>query len=174
MVTNPKAASQRSSALSRIVVNTGSRSPGEELMTRNTSAVAVCCCRDSRSFVEKSCVLDGDDCLGSEVFNKLDLFVREWTHFQAINDDRAHQRFVLEHGHGEMRSGACKASGSARRLQGRVVGAADHIPCLQKAIERCSRGWLERTAVSMEFEQRFRRVAHCGVAEQFAVIAEQN
>jgi hypothetical protein len=30
-------------AFSRITSNTGARSPGEELMTRNTSAVAVCC-----------------------------------------------------------------------------------------------------------------------------------
>jgi hypothetical protein len=29
--------------------NTGSRSPGEVLMIRSTSAVAVCCCNDSRS-----------------------------------------------------------------------------------------------------------------------------
>ena len=31
--------------------NTGSKSPGDELMTRSTSAVAVCCSSDSRSSV---------------------------------------------------------------------------------------------------------------------------
>ena len=35
-------------AFSSIASNTGARSPGEELMTRNTSAVAVCCSRASR------------------------------------------------------------------------------------------------------------------------------
>src|SRR5215469_11291765 len=34
--------------LSRIASSTGVRSPGEELMTCNTSAVAVCCSRASR------------------------------------------------------------------------------------------------------------------------------
>ena len=35
-------------AFSSIASNTGARSPGEELMTRNTSAVAVCCSNASR------------------------------------------------------------------------------------------------------------------------------
>jgi hypothetical protein len=35
-------------AFSNIVSNTGARSPGEELMTCNTSAVAVCCSNASR------------------------------------------------------------------------------------------------------------------------------
>jgi hypothetical protein len=38
----PKAASHSRSAFSSIASNTSARSPGEELMTRNTSAVAVC------------------------------------------------------------------------------------------------------------------------------------
>jgi hypothetical protein len=36
-------------AFSSIAWNTGSSSPGDELMTLSTSAVAVCCCSDSRS-----------------------------------------------------------------------------------------------------------------------------
>ena len=35
-------------AFSSIASNTGARSPGEELMTCNTSAVAVCCSNASR------------------------------------------------------------------------------------------------------------------------------
>ena len=35
-------------AFSSIASNTGRRSPGEELITCNTSAVAVCCSRASR------------------------------------------------------------------------------------------------------------------------------
>ena len=46
------AAPQRLCAFSSIASNTGARSPGEELMTRNTSAVAVCCSKaSSRSAV---------------------------------------------------------------------------------------------------------------------------
>ena len=44
----PNAASQRRIAFSNIASNTGARSPGEELMTCNTSAVAVCCSNASR------------------------------------------------------------------------------------------------------------------------------
>ena len=44
----PKAASHSRIAFSSIASNTGARSPGEELMTCNTSAVAVCCSNASR------------------------------------------------------------------------------------------------------------------------------
>jgi hypothetical protein len=40
-------------AFSNIAWNTGSSSPGEPLMTLSTSAVAVCCCRDSRSSLSR-------------------------------------------------------------------------------------------------------------------------
>jgi hypothetical protein len=39
-------------AFSNIASNTGVRSPGEELMTCNTSAVAVCCSKASRVSVK--------------------------------------------------------------------------------------------------------------------------
>ena len=41
-------APQRAWAFSKIASNTGARSPGEELITCMTSAVAVCCSRASR------------------------------------------------------------------------------------------------------------------------------
>jgi len=44
----PKAESHRRIAFSSIASNTGARSPGEELMTCNTSAVAICCSKASR------------------------------------------------------------------------------------------------------------------------------
>ena len=44
----PKAASHSRIAFSSIASNTGARSPGEELMTSKTSAVAVCCSSASR------------------------------------------------------------------------------------------------------------------------------
>src|SRR4051812_39978353 len=51
----PNAASHRLIAFSRIASNTGARSPGEELMTCNTSAVAVCCAKaSSRSAVRSA------------------------------------------------------------------------------------------------------------------------
>ena len=44
----PNTASHNRIALSSIASKTGARSPGEELMTCNTSAVAVCCSSASR------------------------------------------------------------------------------------------------------------------------------
>src|SRR5215469_3675368 len=49
----PRVASQCVRAFSSIASKTGCSSPGEELMTCNTSAVAVCCSRDSRSSVNR-------------------------------------------------------------------------------------------------------------------------
>jgi hypothetical protein len=46
-INSPNDASQRRIAFSSIVSNTGARSPGEELMTWSTSAVAVCCANAS-------------------------------------------------------------------------------------------------------------------------------
>jgi hypothetical protein len=45
----PNLASQICTAFTSIDWKTGASSPGEELMTLSTSAVAVCCCSDSRS-----------------------------------------------------------------------------------------------------------------------------
>ena len=44
----PNAAPHSRIAFSSIASNTGARSPGEELMTCSTSAVAVCCSSASR------------------------------------------------------------------------------------------------------------------------------
>src|SRR5215813_14143727 len=49
----PMPASQIRRAFCSIVVNTGSSSPGELLITWRTSDVAVCCCRDSRSSLSR-------------------------------------------------------------------------------------------------------------------------
>ena len=69
----PNFAPQLRTALSSIVANTGSRSPGELAMTCSTSDVAVC--RSSApvslrsQFIEQPRVLDGDDGLGGEILD---------------------------------------------------------------------------------------------------------
>ena len=64
-------------AFSSIAWNTGSKSPGDELMTRSTSDVAVCCSNDLAQFVKQPRILDGDNGLCSEVLHQLDLLVGE-------------------------------------------------------------------------------------------------
>ena len=67
-------------AFSSMDPNTGASSPGELEMTLNTSLVAVCWCSASQSsplaqLLEQARVLDGDDRLGGEVRDQLDLLI---------------------------------------------------------------------------------------------------
>src|SRR5947199_5525420 len=96
-------------AFSRMAWNTGSKSPGDELMTRNTCAVAVC--------FKQARVLDGDDGLFREIVHKLDLFVAERPHLLAVDGDRADQRILLEHRYDENGPSAGHlGQGNRRRL----------------------------------------------------------
>src|SRR5262245_30220036 len=54
--------------------------------------------------VEQPGVLDGDDGLGGEILNQLDLLVGERLRLLAVNDNRADQLVVLEHRRGSNRS----------------------------------------------------------------------
>ena len=100
----PNLASQMRIALASMAWNTGSNSPGDELMTRSTSDVAVCCSSDSvRSVVRWR------NSLSSRVFSmamtawaakfcqQFDLFVGEWPHFLPVNRNGADQFVFLEH-----------------------------------------------------------------------------
>ena len=68
----PKFASQTRQAFSSIFWNTGSSSPGDELMTSSTSEVAVCCSRAVLRLVEQPGVLDRDHGLVGEGLHQLD------------------------------------------------------------------------------------------------------
>ena len=68
-------ASQSRIAFSSIASNTGARSPGEELMTCNTSAVAVCCSNASRVSVDQPRILHRNHRLRGEVLQQRDLLV---------------------------------------------------------------------------------------------------
>ena len=87
-------------------------------MTLSTSAVAVCCCSDSRDrrcvpqLVEQPRVLDGDDGLGSEVLYQSYLFISERPNFSAVDCDRADHLALLEHRHDDQCANAGKFDGS--------------------------------------------------------------
>ena len=81
-------------------------------MTCSTSEVAVCCSSDLAQLIEQSGVLDGDDGLGGEVPEQLDLSVGERQHFLPIDSNTADQLAFLEHRDKDV--GAC-----ARRLDER-------------------------------------------------------
>src|SRR4029453_13873142 len=56
-------------------------------------------------FVQQARVLDGDDGLGCEILNQLDLFVGEGTDFLTIDAYGSHQCFTLKHRYAQKRSG---------------------------------------------------------------------
>ena len=58
--------------------------------------------------VEQPRVFDGDDGLGGEVSDQIDLFFAEGPNFLPVNYDGAYQPVVLEHGHSELRPRAAE------------------------------------------------------------------
>ena len=98
-------------AFSSMASNTGSSSPGELdddlehlrgrglLLQRLGQIVGALA-----QLVEQPRVLDGDDGLGGEVRDQLDLLVGERAHLLAVDGDGADQLVVLEHRHGEQRA----------------------------------------------------------------------
>ena len=72
-----EAASHSRIAFSSIASNTGARSPGEELMTCNTSAVAVCCSNASRVSVISRAFSIAMTACAAKFCKQRDLFVGE-------------------------------------------------------------------------------------------------
>ena len=72
-------------------------------MTLSTSAVAVCCCRDSRSSLSSRVFSMAMTAWLGEVADQFDLLVGERTDLLAIDVDDTDQLVLLEHRHREMR-----------------------------------------------------------------------
>src|SRR6516165_6854114 len=77
--------------------NTGLSSPGEVEMTRSMSAVAVCCCSDSRSSLSSRTFLNRDDSLIGEAGDQLDLSVCKRSDLLAVDRQGTDQLPFLEH-----------------------------------------------------------------------------
>src|SRR5262249_29739844 len=59
-------------------------------------------------FIEQPGVLDGDDGLGGEVLDKLNLLIGEGPHLLSVDSDLANKFVLLEHGYNEHGAGTCK------------------------------------------------------------------
>jgi hypothetical protein len=79
--------------------------------------------------VEQARVLDGDDGLGREVLDQFDLLVGEGAHLLAVDTHGANQLVLLEHRHGQKRSGAGELSKRFIWPFRREVGNMDHLLC---------------------------------------------
>ena len=89
-------------------------------MTLSTSAVAVCCCSDSRSSLSRRVFSMAMTAWAAKFCDQLDLLVGERANLLAIDGDGADQLIVLEHRHSEHVRDAAKfdaatANGSRSR-----------------------------------------------------------
>ena len=87
----PCATPHRVCAFSKIASNTGARSPGEELMTCNTSAVAVCCSSASRVSVISRAFSIAMTACAAKVLQQRDLLVGKRLGLSPRNRNRAEQ-----------------------------------------------------------------------------------
>ena len=90
----PNLASQMRVAFSSMAWNTGSSSPGDELMTCNTSEGRGLLVQRLAEFgralallIEQPHVFNGNDRLGSKVRHQLNLFVGEGSNLLAVDGD---------------------------------------------------------------------------------------
>ncbi len=74
-------------AFSNMVLNTGSSSPGDELDDLKDLRGSRLPLQGLPQFIEQPRVLDGDDCLGGEVFDEFDLLVGKGADFLAVDCD---------------------------------------------------------------------------------------
>ena len=84
-------------------VNTGSKSPGDGLMTPKTSAVAVCCSSDSRNSFSSRVFSMAMTAWAGKIGYQRDLLIGEQSYLRAVNADGADELVVLEHRDEEMR-----------------------------------------------------------------------
>ena len=96
-------ASQSWAANSTSVSSTACRSKVERLITLSTSAVAVCCCSDSRSSLSRRVFSMAMTAWSAKFRHQLDLLVGEWTDLLPKDADGADQLVLLEHRHDEER-----------------------------------------------------------------------
>ncbi len=81
-------------------------------MTLSTSAVAVCCCSDSRSSLSRRVFSMAMTAWAGEVLDQVDLLLGERANLLAVDGDRADQLVVLQHRYGEHRSSAGSSASS--------------------------------------------------------------
>ena len=127
-------------------------------MTLSTSAVAVCCCSDSRSSLSRRVFSMAMTAWLAKFVDQLDLLVGERPHLLAIDDDCPDQLVVLEHRHDECRSRAAELRRIAGVRLGSIIGGVGQLPCLQDASEKGPGFGAKRSAAPLEFGQCGRRV----------------
>ena len=158
----PWSASHSRAADSTSVCSTVCRSKVERLMTLSTSAVAVCCCSDSRSSLSRRVFSMAMTAWAAKFVHQLDLLVGERSHLLAIDGDGADQLVLLEHRHGDEASRAADSlrpqGASAYAGSVATIGDVDHLLRVQQARPSRSSGLGMRTRPALA-ETRHKRAA---------------
>ena len=169
-----KSASQSRAADSTSVSSTVCRSKVERLMTLSTSAVAVCCCSDSRSSLSSRVFsMAMTACAAKFVTSAICLSVNGRTS-GPVDDDRTDQLVVLEHRHGDGGSRTPEPSRGAGAWFRRVIDGAGHFPGVDDAAEQALiRFRSKRPALLLEFDQCGRGADAGGAVHAPALAAKQ-
>src|SRR5262249_1757751 len=96
-------------AFASIAANTGCSSPREELMTRSTSDVAVCCSKDSESSRVRCCSASNSRVFSivvSKGSNQIDLLLSERLDLISRHEQHADWRVLSHEGDAECRTEA--------------------------------------------------------------------
>src|SRR6516225_3798924 len=106
--------------------------------------------------VEQARVLDGDDRLGGEVLDQLDLLVGERLNLLVIDVDGANQAALLEHWNRQQSSITAELNGGAQQrialdvsLLPRNVGDLHYLPCLEHTAKARARAGTDRSALTI-------------------------
>src|SRR6516225_8932648 len=115
-------------AFSSMARNTGANSPGDALITRNTSAVAVCCSSDRRnSFSSRVFSMAITAWLAK--FLTSNLLVGEGANFLTVDNNGANQCIIFEHWHPHDGSGTGELCRIAWVRFGGVIYGMDDLFC---------------------------------------------
>ncbi|OLB78216.1 MAG: hypothetical protein AUI16_04190 [Alphaproteobacteria bacterium 13_2_20CM_2_64_7] len=126
--------------------------------------------------VEQASVLDGDDCLGGETREKLDLLVTKRSYLLAINGYCANRLAFLEHRYGHIAARATQLGCVIREKLAfrRGIGEADRLFRAEDVLECAASRQLMGSPLPHELGVGRRDVEFCRGAERAVLIVEHH
>ena len=140
-------ASQRRATDSTRVCSTALRSKVERLMTLSTSAVAVCCCSDSRSSLSRRAFSMAMTAWSAKFVSRSICLLGEGAHLLPVDGESANQLVIFEHRHVDRRPRSTERDRRGGDTVGGVVGSVAHLLCPHDVIEVTARRRSNRSAL---------------------------
>src|SRR5262245_37752670 len=126
--------------------------------------------------VEQARVLDGDNGLGGEILQQLDLLVGERTHLLAIDNNYANRLALLEHRRSQVAARRAEPDRVTRQKLPfrRPIGNVDGLLSEDEVLEYTSRGRLKWSSLPDKFGESLWDVEFCGRAKRAIPIVEHD